>query len=82
MASRGRNRAQAITVSDVTVYSPPLEAIYVGGAGNVTVITSGGDTVTFTAPPVGSKIEGSFSKVKAATTATLLIGQWSGHGDY
>jgi len=66
------HKAAAITPHDTNpnVFS----AIYVGGAGNVTVTTKNGDLVTFTAPPVGSIIPVSTSLVMAATTATLLIG--------
>jgi hypothetical protein len=49
-------------------------AIYVGGAGNLTVRCIDGNTVTFTAPPVGSIIPVACDRVMAATTATLLIG--------
>jgi hypothetical protein len=65
--------AKAITTSDTAPQT--YRAIYVGGAGNVTVVTEGGDTVTFTAPPVGSIIPVSVQLVKATlTTATLLVG--------
>lgn len=65
--------AAAITPSDTTAQT--YRAIYVGGAGNVTVITTGGNTVTFTAPPVGTIIPVEVSYVKATlTTATLLVG--------
>jgi hypothetical protein len=65
--------AKAITTSDTVPQT--YRAIYVGGAGNVTVVTEGGDTVTFTAPPVGSIIPVSVQLVKATlTTATLLVG--------
>ncbi|MCO8579933.1 hypothetical protein KGP87_26830 [Burkholderia multivorans] len=46
--------AAAITPSDTAAQT--YRAIYVGGAGNVAVKTTGGNTVTFTAPPVGSII--------------------------
>ena len=65
--------AKAVTPSDTNAQS--YRAIYVGGAGNVAVVTEGGDTVTFTAPPVGSIIPVSVQKVMATnTTATLLVG--------
>lgn len=63
--------AKAITKSDTTVIIG--KAIYVGGAGDVTVTTESGDVVTFTAPPIGTVIPIRFQKVMAATTATLLI---------
>jgi hypothetical protein len=64
--------AVAVTPSDSTVVA--FNAIYVGGAGNVTVRTQGGQTVTFTAPPVGSTIYIKCDRVMAATTATALVG--------
>jgi hypothetical protein len=63
--------AAAVTPSDTTEQYGT--AIYVGGAGNVTVLTEGGQTVTFTAPPVGSFLWIKFTKVMVATTATLLL---------
>lgn len=65
--------AAAITPSDTAPQT--YRAIYVGGAGNVSVVTTGGNTVTFTAPPVGSIIPVEVQFVRATlTTATLLIG--------
>lgn len=65
--------ARAITPSDTAPQS--YRAIYVGGVGNVSVVTAGGETVTFTAPPVGSIIPVETSFVRATlTTATLLVG--------
>jgi hypothetical protein len=65
--------ARAITPSDIV--GNTFRAIYVGGAGNVSVVTAGGDTVTFTAPPVGTIIPIETQLVRATgTTATLLIG--------
>ena len=53
-------------------------AIYVGGAGNVKVVGVDGDTVTFTAPPVGSVIPFMAKRVFATgTTATLLLGLYN-----
>ncbi|SAJ89285.1 spike base protein, RCAP_Rcc01079 family [Burkholderia multivorans] len=65
--------AVAITPSDTLAQT--YRAIYVGGAGNVAVKTTGGNTVTFTAPPVGSILPVEVQQVLATgTTATLLIG--------
>lgn len=64
--------AFAITPSDTTPQQ--CAAIYVGGAGNVTVTTEGGNVVTFTAPPVGTILPIRCKLIMAATTATLLLG--------
>lgn len=65
--------AAAVTPSDTTQVA--FRALYVGGAGNVAVQTVGGNTVTFTAPPVGTILPIEVQKVMSTnTTATLLIG--------
>lgn len=49
--------------------------VYVGGTGNLTVVTYSGNTVVFTALPVGSVIRLKIAQIKATgTTATLLVG--------
>lgn len=65
--------AFAVTPSDTTLIN--CRAIYVGGAGNVTVTPKGGTAVTFTAPPVGSILPMALDGgvINAATTATLLV---------
>ncbi len=62
------------TPSDATDITGSV-ALYVGGAGNVSARTlnDSGTTVVFTAPPVGSIIPGNFTRVMAATTATLIL---------
>ena len=67
--------AQAVTPSDTATLN--CRAVYVGGAGNVTVKTTASATaVTFAAPPVGSilpiMIDGG-SIMATGTTATLLV---------
>lgn len=65
----------AITASDATKYAPPLRGIFVGGAGNVTIINEEGNSVLFTAPAVGTVLPVIASKVMATgTTATALVG--------
>jgi len=65
----------AITPSD-TVTTPAMRALYVGGAGDVSVVwVAGGTVTTFKAPPVGTVLPISPFRVNASlTTATLLIG--------
>lgn len=51
--------------------------LYVGGAGDLTVDTVGGDAVTFVAVPAGSFIPVQVTRVYAAgTTATSIVALW------
>lgn len=69
----GYSTAKSITPSDTVPNN--FKAIYVGGAGNVTLKDVGGNSALFTAPPVGSIIPVETTFVMATgTTATLLIG--------
>ena len=66
----------AITPSDSTVYDPVIKAIYVGGAGDVTVISGDGTgtPVTFSAPIAGGWLSVQATKVMSTGTgATNLI---------
>ena len=75
------NLSFAITPSDTVDFLasgrttiPLCDAIYVGGAGNVTAVLQDGSTVLFTAPPVGSIIPVRAKRVNATgTTATALV---------
>ena len=68
-------RAFAITGNDSTDLTVFPRAIYVGGAGNVKVITLGGDTVTFSGVLAGTVIPVRVKRVFSTdTTATNLIG--------
>lgn len=65
--------AFAVTPSDTA--GNQCRAIYVGGTGDVTVVTLGGNTVTFKAVPVGVILPVECALIKATlTTATLLVG--------
>jgi len=67
--------ARSVTPSDTTeVFGV---ALYVGGGGNVVMLTEGGDTVTFANVPAGTTIVQRFTKILAATTATSLVRQWT-----
>ena len=68
--------ARAVTPSDTTELFGV--ALYVGGAGNVALLTEGGDTVTFSSVPAGTTIVQRFTKVlSTGTTATNLVRQWT-----
>ena len=65
--------AAAVTPSD-SADIPVTDALYIGGAGAVVVITVNGDTVTFSAVPVGTILPIAASRVKStSTTATLIL---------
>ncbi len=64
--------AVAVAKSDSTAVD--YRALYIGGLGDVTVTTVGGDVVTFSAVPVGTILPVHVTRVMAATTATLIIG--------
>lgn len=65
--------ATEITPAD-TDLDEYTRALYVGGAGNVTVLTAGGDTVTFVGVVGSTILPIRCRQVKAATTATNIIG--------
>jgi hypothetical protein len=69
------NYAIAVTTSDTVNLLPGLtNAIYVGGAGNVVAVLENGDTVLFTAVPVGSVLPIRVKRINATlTTATALV---------
>jgi hypothetical protein len=66
----------AITKSDTDELPQVVRWIYVGGTGNVAVKDTVGNTVTFTAVPVGSTLGPFYVKqvLSTGTTATLLVG--------
>lgn len=63
---------RAVTPSDTV--NQQGRALYVGGAGNVSMLTVAGDVLTFIAPPVGTIIPVEFRRINATlTTATNLL---------
>ena len=74
MSDTTYREAVAITTSNTDDIATTM-AIYVGGAGNLKVDMKGGNTVTFTAVPVGTVLEIKATRVYATgTTATNLLG--------
>lgn len=52
-------------------------SLYVGGTGNVSVITIGGDQITFNGVPAGTTLPIQVRRLRATgTTATLVNGLW------
>ena len=69
--------AAAVTPSDGTDLTNTTRGLFIGGAGNVTVIMANGETVTFTAPVVGTILPIRVTRVKATgTTATAIVALW------
>lgn len=73
------------TAQNYTVYSASSQAglgntgafLYVGGTGNVSVITIGGDQITFNGVPAGTTLPIQVLKLRATgTTATLVNAMW------
>lgn len=51
--------------------------LYVGGAGNISVVTIGGDIATFFAVPVGTVLPVQVRQLRStSTTATNVMGLW------
>lgn len=75
MEAKGARYAQALTKSDTTTYQPPMDALYVGGAGAAAVVTEDGQTVTFSGLAAGSILPVRFTKLMSSNTdATLCVG--------
>lgn len=70
----GARECTAVTKSDVTTYSPMFDALYVGGAGNVTIVDGDGNTVEFVGVPAGTILPVNAYQVMDATTATSIVG--------
>jgi hypothetical protein len=66
--------AAAITPSNTVNLANP-SVVYVGGAGNVRVLTAQGDDVTFVNVPAGAVLPVQVIRVySTSTTATSLVG--------
>jgi hypothetical protein len=64
----------AITPSDTVDLPYTASSIWVGGVGNVTLVTPYGTALTFTAVPAGTLLPFCATRVMATgTTATLLV---------
>lgn len=67
----------AITPSDTVRFTRPCEGIYVGGTGNVVVLLTSGDVMTFNGAPAGTILPVKANRVNATnTTATGLVALW------
>ena len=74
MATEPARDAAAVTPSDSTQISPVARALYVGGAGNIKLVTEEGTTVTFQGIVAGSVLPVKTTKVFSTdTTATYIV---------
>lgn len=63
--------------TEFSIFKPMSGLLYVGGAGDLAVVTDGGDAVTFSAVPAGSFLPVHIKQVKATdTTATEILALW------
>lgn len=78
VATASYQNASAVTPSDTEDLSTTASALYIGGAGDVKVDMEGtGEAVIFKAVPVGTILNGRFTKVyDADTDATYIISLW------
>ena len=68
---------QVVVKSDTTILPEAVRAIFVGGAGDVAVVTSGGDTLTFTGVTAGPMLPIRVKQILSTnTTATDMIIIW------
>lgn len=64
-----------ITPSDTVNLPAPIDAIYVGGAGDISYLASDGNTVLLKTVPVGATKKLNAIRINSTnTTATLLVG--------
>lgn len=75
--TRGSNpgeTAAAVTPSDSVNLTADARSLYIGGAGNASVVTANGDTVTFVGLLAGSILPVRIRRVNATdTTATNIV---------
>jgi hypothetical protein len=62
-----------VTPSDTVDLVPGARALFVGGAGNLTIITREGRTVLFTSVAANTKIDVAAKRVMATGTVATLI---------
>lgn len=71
------NNAAAVSPSDTVDLEYIARSLFVGTGGDVTVITAGGQTVTFTNVPDGCLLPVRASRVKSTgTDATDIVALW------
>lgn len=71
------SQAAAVTPSDTVPLPFASKRLFVGGAGNVALVTTGGAMVTYTGVPAGFYLQVRAATVKATgTTATDIVAEY------
>ena len=66
--------AYAVTPSDSTNFSAPFRGVYVGGSGNIVIVTLGGNAVTFVGVAAGIILPVCGIRINNTnTTATSMV---------
>lgn len=68
--------AAAVTPDDAADLPNAARGLWVGGAGNVDLITTGGETVAIDGVPAGTILPICTARVLETTTATLIVALW------
>lgn len=64
----------SVTPNDGTDLAQTTRAIWVGGAGNLSVVTRGGDTITLVGVPAGTLLPIRATRIRSTgTTATNIL---------
>lgn len=69
-------KIMAVTPDNALIFTTQPRALYVGGAGDVRVVTWGGDTVTITGVPAGTLLPISVKQVLSTSTTATYIQVW------
>ena len=71
------NHAADVTPSDSAELAYVSKRLWVGGAGNVTIVTAGGETVEYASVPAGTYLNVRARQVNATgTTATNIVAEY------
>ncbi len=69
--------AAAVTPSDSVALTTDARALFIGTGGNIVIVTSGGETVTFTGVLSGSILPVRTHRVNStSTTASNIVALW------
>ena len=71
------DNAAAVTPDDNTDLGFVSRGLYIGGSGDISIITNGGQTITFVGVPTGVILPVRATRVRATgTTATNIVAMW------